>query len=117
MEAAQVKESLVRFQTTEGIEMRATLLHLTRYLAVFEVYALGSNLRSAEVLREFRIVVNDKPIYSGNAVVKNLVDTGVMVVCEASLTDAWIDLDYSFAGTKLQEEFRGLIEEWQKLYK
>src|SRR5438874_2536897 len=117
MEAAMVKDSSVVFQTSAGIEIRATLLRLTRYLAVFEVYALGSNLRASEILNEFRILLNDRPIYSGRAVVKALVDTGLMVVCEATLDDCWIDLDFSFSGTKLKEEFQGLIQQWQKLYK
>jgi extracellular factor (EF) 3-hydroxypalmitic acid methyl ester biosynthesis protein len=117
MEAATVKDSSVVFQTSAGIEIRATLLRLTRYLAVFEVYALGSNLRTSEILDEFRILLNGRPVYSGRAVVKGLVDTGLLVVCEASLEDNWIDLDFSFSGTRLKEEFQGLIEQWQKLYK
>src|SRR6266581_7197396 len=117
MEALTVKDSSVVFQTSAGLEIRATLLRLTRYLAVFEVYALGSNLRTSEILNEFRIIFNDRPIYSGRAVVKNLVDTGLMVLCEASLEDCWIDLDFSFSGAKLKEDFHLLIQQWQKLYK
>src|SRR3954452_10707967 len=117
MEAVKVKDSSVVFQTSAGIEIRATLLRLSRYLAVFEVYAQGSSLRTSELFTEFRIVHNDRPIYSGKAVVKSLVDTGLMVLCEVSLEDSWIDLDLSFSGTKLKEEFQGLIQEWQKLYR
>jgi extracellular factor (EF) 3-hydroxypalmitic acid methyl ester biosynthesis protein len=116
MEAANVKDSSVVFQTSAGIEIRATLLRLTRYAAAFEVYALASSLRTSETLTEFRIVHYDRPIYRGKAVVKNLIDTGLVVICETTLEDAWIDFDFSFTGSRLKEEFQGLIREWQKLY-
>ena len=32
-------------------------------------------------------------VYSGRAVVSNLVNTGIFLVCEASLDDAWLDVD------------------------
>ena len=117
MDVVKVQDSSVSFHSSAGTEVRATLLRLTRHLAVFEVYSLGGGLRMSEVLTEFKIVMNDRPVYSGKAIVRNLVDTGLLLVCEASLDESWIDIDFSFSGSALKEEFRSLIHEWQKIYR
>src|SRR6185369_9085328 len=97
-EAPKGIESVVAFQTSQGMEVRAGLLRLDRFQAVFEIQSQSGILHHSEVLSEFSIFVNDRLVYSGRAVIKTLVNTGLMVVCEAALEDSWLDVDLSLAG-------------------
>jgi extracellular factor (EF) 3-hydroxypalmitic acid methyl ester biosynthesis protein len=87
------KDSLIVCRNSQGMEVRATPLRMTRHLVVFEVYNPYSILQLSEVLNEFQIIVNERLIYSGRAVVSNLVNTGILIVCEATLDEAWLDID------------------------
>jgi extracellular factor (EF) 3-hydroxypalmitic acid methyl ester biosynthesis protein len=62
--------------------------------------------------------MNDRMVYSGRAVVSNLVNTGIMLICEATLEDGWVDVDLlsSNAPKKLHEEFLDFLVEWEKNY-
>ena len=88
MNDSAVKESVVVCKNSQGAELRATPLRLTRYLAVFEIYTPTAALRTSEVLGEFKIVWNDRTLYSGRAIVSNLVNSGAVTVCEATLDDS-----------------------------
>ena len=115
-----VKESLVAFQTADGLELRGIPTRVTRHEAVFELYNPGVTPRFSEVLSEFKIVLRDRTIYSGRAIVHNVVDAGLNVVCEATLNEAhWMDVDLGLLSQgdgRLAEEFETFLEEWQKLY-
>ena len=115
-----VKESLVMFQTAEELELRGVPARVTRHAVVFELYNPGVNPRLSEVLNKFKIVLKDRTIYSGRAVVRNVVDAGLSIVCEATLDEAhWREVDPGWAaqgGGRLTEEFRAFLAEWQKLY-
>ena len=87
------EESIVSCRNSQGVEIRATPVRMTRHLVVFEVYNPYSILQLSEVLQEFKIFINQRLVYSGRAVVSNLVNTGIFLVCEASLDDAWLDVD------------------------
>ena len=111
------EESLVLCVNSEGLELRATPIRLTRHLVVFEVYNPYSILQLSEVLQEFQIFINHRPVYSGRAVVSNLVNTGIFLVCEASLDDAWLDVDLTRpmkASSILRSEFNHFISEYKK---
>src|SRR5437899_3414442 len=84
-------ESLVTCQTIQGTEIRGTLLRISRHLAVFEVYNAQLVLRLSEVLKDFRVLVAGRPSYVGRAVISSVVHTGTMLLCEATLEDAWVD--------------------------
>jgi len=86
--------SFIICRNSQGVEVRGTLHRLTRYLGVFEVYNPYSIVQLSEVLNDFRIMMNDRVVYSGRAVIANLVNTGIMLICEVSLSDdGWIDID------------------------
>ncbi len=112
-------DGLVVFKTSQGLEMQATLLKLTRFLVAFEVCG-PAVLRTSEVLQDFKIVMQDRPVYCGRAVVSELVNTGTVVVCEAALQDAWVDIDFA-APASLHEALRAgfstFLRQWQKVYK
>jgi extracellular factor (EF) 3-hydroxypalmitic acid methyl ester biosynthesis protein len=112
------RDSIIVCTTSQGYEVRATPLRITRHVVAFEVYNPYSILQLSEVLREFKIVVNDRLIYSGRATVSNLVNTGIMLVCEATLEEGWIDVDLFAVVTspkKLQADFMDFLKEWEKI--
>src|SRR5262245_28493325 len=113
-------DSLVVFQSTEGFELRATILRLTRHLAVFEIYGPGTVLQMSEALNEFRIIINDRVVYSGKAVVRNLIPTNTLIVCEVTLEESWVDVDlFSSENQKhaLPSHFEKFLTTAQKTYK
>ena len=121
MEDAAVKDTLIICQTSQGVEIRAALVRLTRYTAVFECYGLNLVLRMSEVLSDFRIIINDQVIYSGQALVSNLVDTGAVVVCEVKLDEAGLSLTPLSSslngGASLRGHFNEFLGQWQKFYR
>lgn len=115
-----LKETFIAGQTSQGLEVRGTLLKLTRFAAAFELYGPGDVLRLSEVLGSFHIAVRGRTIYAGRAVVRSLVETGPTLVCEAMLDEtAWQDLDFDAAmprDGRLAGCFASFLEEWQKAY-
>ncbi len=113
------RDSIIVCRTSQGYELRATPLRITRHVIAFEVYNPYSILQLSEVLKEFRIIVNDRLIYSGRATVSNIVNTGVMLVCEATLDEAWLDIDL-FAlvsqPKRLQADFTEFLKEWERIH-
>ncbi len=118
---SEIKDSSVTGQTSQGVEFRASLLRLTRYLAVFEIYYPDLVLRASEVLKDFRIVFRDRTVYSGRAVIRNQLNAGLGTVCEVTLNEgSWKDLAFSpemVANGALRKQFGEFLEEWQKLYR
>jgi len=116
-----VKESLVTFQTAEGVGLRGVPARVTRHTAVFELYNPGVPPRFSEVLSEFKIVLQGRTMYSGRAVVCNVMNVGPKVVCEVTLNEAyWTDVDLGLLSQpdgRLAEEFKQFLGEWQKLYR
>lgn len=114
---AKNDESIVSCRNSQGVEIRATPVRMTRHLVVFEVYNPYSILQLSEVLQEFKIFINQRLVYSGRAVVSNLVNTGIFLVCEASLDDSWLDVDL-FSPVdqqdRLKEEFGQFLAECKK---
>ncbi len=111
------KDSIIVGRTSQGYEIRATPLRITRHVVAFEVYNPYSILQLSEVLKEFKIIVNDRLIYSGRATVSNLVNTGIVVVCEATLEEAWLDVDlFNLIADpkKLRKDFCDFLKEWER---
>jgi len=119
--SSDVKESRVTFQTMEGVELRGAPVRVTRHGVVFELYNPGIAPRLSEVLGGFQIILQGRPIYSGRAVVSNVVDAGTKVVYEATLDEAqWTDLNQILALQKegqIVREFKSFLKDWQKFYK
>ena len=113
------RDSIIVCRTSQGYEVRATPLRITRHVAAFEVYNPYSILQLSEVLKEFSIIVNEQLIYSGRATVSNLVNAGSMLVCEATLDEGWLDVDL-FAlviqPKKLQADFAEFFKEWERIH-
>jgi len=109
-------QSVIKCRNSQGMEVQANLLRLTRYSVVFEVYNPYSILQLSEVLSDFRILANRRLIYRGKAVVSNLLNTGLVLVCEASLEDGWQEVDFLSGVTgeaDLGSQFAGFMSEWK----
>src|SRR3974390_95876 len=76
-QSGEIKDTLVSCITNQGQELRATPVRVARFLAIFEVYNPMLVLRVSEALTEFKIVFQDRVVYSGRAVVRSLVSTNV----------------------------------------
>lgn len=86
--------SVIICRNSQGVEVKGTMLRLSRYLVTFEVYNPYSVVQLSEVLNDYRIFMNERVVYAGRAVITNLVNTGIMLVLEASLDEeGWIDLE------------------------
>jgi extracellular factor (EF) 3-hydroxypalmitic acid methyl ester biosynthesis protein len=116
-----VKESLVTFQTAEGLELSGVPVRITRHSVVFELYNPGTIPRLSETLTAFEIILRARTVYSGHALVSKVLDAGTKVVCQVSLdTTDWLSidllLDLKNEDNRLTNEFRRFLKEWQKLY-
>lgn len=112
--------SFIICRNSHGVELRGTLHRLTRHLAVFEVYNPYSIVQLSEVLSGFRIMMNERMIYSGRAIIANLVNTGIMLICEASLTEeGWIDVGIFsplHSRDRLQSDLQEFLRETEKTF-
>ncbi len=77
---ARGRDTLITCRNSQGVEIRATPLRLSRYEAVFEVYNPYSILQLSEVLSDFRITIGERIVYAGRAVVSKLVNASIMVI-------------------------------------
>jgi extracellular factor (EF) 3-hydroxypalmitic acid methyl ester biosynthesis protein len=106
-------------KTGRGTELHATLLRLSRRQVVLELYDPHVVLQMSEVLN-LKISSEQKPVYSGRAVIRNLVNTGTTMVCEATLDDIWGDEDSVTTTSPVanaQQGFAEFLQKWQKVYK
>jgi extracellular factor (EF) 3-hydroxypalmitic acid methyl ester biosynthesis protein len=113
------QECVVNCLSSQGIQIRANCVRVTRHAVVFEICVPGNTLLTSEVLREFKITLRERTIFSGKAVVKNLVSTGLVELCEAELDQGWLDIDgFAVLADKgrLREEFHNYLAGWQKQY-
>jgi extracellular factor (EF) 3-hydroxypalmitic acid methyl ester biosynthesis protein len=119
---AEVKGAMVVCQTSQGADVNGTMIRLDHYAVVFEIYSPNLSLRVSEVLTAFKIIVRDQTIYSGRAVIRSLVNTGLVLVCEAALTEnSWMDVaTFPSNGNGvhgLTAGFEQFIRDWQKVYR
>ena len=87
-------DSVVAFTNTAGLSGRGTLIHISRSIAVFEVYNPFSLIQLSEVLQEISVMRGERVIYRGRGVVTSLVATGLMVIASVTLIDSWSNLDH-----------------------
>lgn len=109
-------DSLVVFRNSQGEEGRGTLIHLTRNLAVFEVYNPYSIVQLSEVVDDLRVIRGGRTVYSGRAVASNIVATGLMIIVSATLVDPWSDLAGLTPGDGLREEVERFVDDWETSY-
>ena len=114
-------ENEVIFQTANGMELRASLKHLTRHAVTFEAFNLAATLRASEVLSNFKITTDNRVIYFGRAVVSNVINTGESFIVEAKLDNLGSDTAYFLPapgfGFNPLEAYQSFFRAWQKNYR
>ena len=113
---SESSQSVITCRNSQGTELTANLLRIKRYSVVFEVYNPYSILQLSEVLSDFRIMASRRLLYHGKAVVSNLLNTGIVLVCEATLEDGWVEVDFlsTVSGTSdLPAQFGAFMGEWR----
>jgi len=123
----ETSQSVITCRNSQGTELTANLLRIKRYSVVFEVYNPYSILQLSEVLSDFRIMASRRLLYHGKAVVSNLLNTGIVLVCEAMLDEGWVEVDFlsGVAGVStpqgatqgLAGQFSGFMNEWKSANK
>jgi extracellular factor (EF) 3-hydroxypalmitic acid methyl ester biosynthesis protein len=111
------KDSFIICRNSQGAPVRGSLMHFSNQNAIFEVYNPFSILQLSEVLTDFKIVIGERTLYAGRGVVSSLVNTGIMLVCEVTLVDAWNDFDVlSILANKdlFRGEVKRFVSEWRQ---
>jgi extracellular factor (EF) 3-hydroxypalmitic acid methyl ester biosynthesis protein len=114
------QENEVTFRTAEGMESRANLARLTRYVVTFEASQFTTTLRTSEVLSNFKITGGNRVIYLGRAVVSSVVNTGDSFVAEAKLDSLGPETAFfrpPGSGSNLTEAYDVFFQNWQKNYR
>jgi extracellular factor (EF) 3-hydroxypalmitic acid methyl ester biosynthesis protein len=114
------REPLLIGETSQGLELRASLIHLSRHKVVFEVYHTHLGLRTSEVLNNVRILLGDTPVFSGRAVIKSLINTGTIMVVEGELSEGWMDFDVlslSNGANELPARYKEFLHHWHQSHK
>ena len=120
-EALAVEENVVAFRTSEESALRGTPLRIQRHGAFFELYSPSAALHLSEVLSGFTVTVQSRRLYSGRAVIRNIVDSGTSVRCEVKLDESgWVQeattIAQAFTMGNLAKEFKSFLSGWQKSY-
>lgn len=120
---SESSQSVITCRNSQGTELTANLLRIKRYSVVFEVYNPYSILQLSEVLSDFRIMASRRLLYHGKAVVSNLLNTGIVLVCEAMLDEGWVEVDFltgvggraggGGGGGDLASQFTSFMTEWK----
>lgn len=116
MNVSTTKESFVTCHNSQGLHVRGTLMHLSERSVVFEVYNPFSIIQMSEVLSGFEVHVRERTLYSGKAVVRSLLNTGIMLVAEATLVDSWQDIDILSIirdSSKFRHEVTHFLTDWE----
>ncbi|HLH57461.1 MAG TPA: class I SAM-dependent methyltransferase [Verrucomicrobiae bacterium] len=117
---SQGADAHVTCETSQGLELHATILRLGAHDVVFEIYSPSPVLRVSEALDNFSIVLRNRVAYSGRAVITSIVNTGNILVCEANLQDAWLGSELpsmAHQPSELRGEFAAFMRHWEKSYK
>lgn len=118
MDDSGLRESRVNCATSQGLPVQGTIIQLGQHEVVFEVFSPGAVIQVSEVLREFKVQLGERLAYTGRAVVKNVVHTGMKMVCAVALDEAW-SLQFSDADLepgRMRTLFKEHLHQWHKLY-
>lgn len=117
---SDAEERGVVFQNAKGVTLRGMPLRVRKQNVLFELYDLSVALQMSQVLHGFKIVLRKRSIYSGSAVICNLLNTGVKFFCEATLNEgSWLGEAFTLRTSgkdRLHKEFDEFVRDWQETY-
>ncbi|MGO8839522.1 MAG: class I SAM-dependent methyltransferase [Limisphaerales bacterium] len=120
-ESRDARGPIAVFKTRDGGETRGPILRLGRYAVAFEFCNPAVVLRTSEVLDKFKLLIDGRMIYSGRAVVGNLVDAGARIICEVKLDDLGAETDFFLqpagTGPDGEQAYARFFRQWQKNYR
>lgn len=114
------KDALVTFRTAQGLELRGSIVHLTRHSASIEVYSPEPVIRTSEVLQDFCVRMGEEAAYNGRALVQQVVHTGSVLLCSVALDDMSFDAQYLARqrdGHSLRDRFAGFMAQWGQTWR
>lgn len=100
----------------QGLAVRGTILQLTGSQLAFEIYHPNLMLRSSQVLDGFEIFIDGNLVYSGRAVISNLLYTGTVIACEAKLDEPGVQNPPGLAnngGHELRNAYDAFFHRWE----
>jgi extracellular factor (EF) 3-hydroxypalmitic acid methyl ester biosynthesis protein len=110
----------VTFQTADGVTQRGAAIRVARHNVVFELFSADTVPHFSESLKDFQVVSQNGTLYSGRAVVNNLVNDGIRIAYEVSLDEfAWSAFSFAVGQRDRQSahaKFGNFLQEWQKVY-
>jgi extracellular factor (EF) 3-hydroxypalmitic acid methyl ester biosynthesis protein len=114
-------ETKVSFKTEAGANLVGVPVQVNRQAVVFELYGTKNTTLPSELVKDFKISLYGGEVYSGRAVILNLIDAGSKIICEARLNEAdWADLQLEPVlrqDVQLKSRFDFFLNAWQKNYK
>ncbi|HTD66958.1 MAG TPA: class I SAM-dependent methyltransferase [Candidatus Limnocylindria bacterium] len=110
-----VRESLLQFATSDGVELEGRLLQLGRFSAIFNVFSPENLLQTSGVLNELKIVTNGHVLYQGRATISGLVGIAGGVTCEVVLEP--LGLHVPPISTTASASYEMFQREWLTSYK
>lgn len=105
--------------TSQGQPIRARPVNLNGHRMVLEISDQQTVLRISEGLSDFKLLSGQQVLYSGKAVVANVLNTGLNVLCDVSLDETRFDAGIMAAVMRDGQpclDFNRCLAEWQKLY-
>ncbi len=110
-------DPIVSFRNSQGQAVRGTILSLQRKSLVMEIYNPYSIVQVSEVLGALTIRQNAKNVYFGNAVITNIVNTGLTIIVSVTLTDVWRVLSDEISNPiTIGLQARVFVDEWERRF-
>src|SRR5580704_4362397 len=114
-------ETKVSFKTEADACLVGVPVQVNRQAVVFELYGTKDTTLPSELVKDFKINLYGGEVYSGRAVILNLIDAGSKIICEARLNEAdWGDLQLEPVlrqEVQLKTRFDFFLNAWQQNYK
>jgi extracellular factor (EF) 3-hydroxypalmitic acid methyl ester biosynthesis protein len=110
-------DPMVSFRNVKGEALRGTIVNLQRKSLVMEIYNPFSIVQVSEVLSDLTIRVGAKNVYVGNAVVRDMVNTGLTAVVSVLLASEWCELsDASQEPGSIGVEANAFVRDWTERF-
>ena len=114
MEATVVRtDSGVTFRNAGGVQLRGTLVRMTKEAIVFEVYSPYAVVEREDHLPDLTVMRDGQSLYSGGAVVDSVLSTGVMLIVTAIPLGTWAALAESDASAYGWADTGSLAWDWE----
>jgi extracellular factor (EF) 3-hydroxypalmitic acid methyl ester biosynthesis protein len=110
-------DPVISFRSSHGETLRGTLTSYQLRALVMEVYSPNAIVQVSEVLHALTVRAGGKSIYTGNAVVVSLVNTGLMTVVSVTLSNDWNEvLGIESDPASFAEQACAFVDDWSSRF-